>query len=204
MVKSFILQWPYFVVGAVLALGICDRAVGNNIIVAVNRRPSVDIRYTCNDTDDHAHCHNWCPDNTTYLVAGKQCVNNSDLFNGKLLKDMYGVIIIYRFLECSFAITPTGEPHQLSLIIKTVNGTSRLQTINGSSALNATVITRSTGGQVDQSIYHISSLEVYRGRKQAIEISYDGFSLSDSGTIEVYNIIYNCSIIIAIDYCMPL
>ena len=32
---------------------------------------------------------------------------------------------------------------------------------------------------------HISSLEVYRGREQAIEISLDGFSLTENGTIKV-------------------
>ena len=34
----------------------------------------------------------------------------------------------------------------------------------------------------------ISSLEVYRGREQAIEISHEGFSLSDKGTFEVKNL----------------
>ena len=32
---------------------------------------------------------------------------------------------------------------------------------------------------------HIDSLEVYRGREQAIEISHDGFSLTENGTVEV-------------------
>ena len=34
----------------------------------------------------------------------------------------------------------------------------------------------------------VSSLEVYRGREEAIEISHEGFSLSDKGTIEVKNL----------------
>ena len=42
-----------------------------------------------------------------------------------------------------------------------------------------------TGKVVNGSFCHIASLEVYRGREQAINISYDGFSLSDNGTIEV-------------------
>ena len=41
----------------------------------------------------------------------------------------------------------------------------------------------------DKSFCNISSLEVYRRREQAIEISHQGFSLSENGTIEVY--IYN-------------
>ena len=34
---------------------------------------------------------------------------------------------------------------------------------------------------------HIASLEVYRGRDQAITISHDGLSLSDNGTLEASN-----------------
>ena len=96
--------------------------------------------------------------------------------------------MIYKFLECSFAIAPTGKPCLLRLTIKTVNGTSRLQTINGTSALNATVVVRGTQQQVNSSLCHISSLAVYRGRDQVTEISYHGFNLSDSGTIEVQSL----------------
>ena len=38
---------------------------------------------------------------------------------------------------------------------------------------------------VNSSFCQISSLEVYRGREQAIEISHEGFSLNGSGSIEV-------------------
>ena len=44
---------------------------------------------------------------------------------------------------------------------------------------------RETDQPVNSSVCHISSLEVYRGREQAIEISHQGFSLSSNGTIEV-------------------
>ena len=39
---------------------------------------------------------------------------------------------------------------------------------------------------VNSSLCHISSLEVYRGRQQAIGISNNGFSLSENGSIEVH------------------
>ena len=53
-----------------------------------------------------------------------------------------------------------------------------------------------TGKLVNSSFCHITSLEVYRGRKQAINISYDGFFLTDSGTIEVrHSNVRNLSII---------
>ena len=52
--------------------------------------------------------------------------------------------------------------------------------------VNAVVAFRNTSEQVNSSTCHISTLEVYRGREQAIEISHEGFSLSDNGSIEVY------------------
>ena len=42
-----------------------------------------------------------------------------------------------------------------------------------------------TDQKVNGSFCHIASLEVYRGREQAIEISHHGFTLNDSGAIEV-------------------
>ena len=42
---------------------------------------------------------------------------------------------------------------------------------------------------VSSSFCHISSLEVYRGREQAIEISHEGFSLNENGNTEVKNAI---------------
>ena len=38
---------------------------------------------------------------------------------------------------------------------------------------------------VNSSFCNISSLEVYRGREQAFEISHQGFTLSFNGSIEV-------------------
>ena len=95
------------------------------------------------------------------------------------------LIFIYRFIECSFAIIPTGEPNPLRLTIIIVNETSRLDTISNNGSANAIVILRSTGEQVNHSVCKISSLKVYRGKDQAFEISHEGFSLGDSGTIEV-------------------
>ena len=42
-----------------------------------------------------------------------------------------------------------------------------------------------TNQMVKSSVCNISSLEVYRGRQQAIEISHQGFSLGDNGSIQV-------------------
>ena len=67
-----------------------------------------------------------------------------------------------------------------------MNG-SRLQTVSGTKMQNATVVVISTKEQVNSSVCHISSLEVYRGEGQTTKISHQGFSLGSSGTIEVNN-----------------
>ena len=51
----------------------------------------------------------------------------------------------------------------------------------------STFVFNETKQLVNSSFCHISSLEVYRGRDQAIEISHEGFSLSGNGSIEVDN-----------------
>ena len=43
--------------------------------------------------------------------------------------------------------------------------------------------------QLNSSTCQISSLEVYRGRQQAIEISHQGFSLSNNGNIQVQQLL---------------
>ena len=91
--------------------------------------------------------------------------------------------------ECPYAITPSGEPHELRLTVSTINGNSRIQTVNSTDkATNAIVInTKSKEKQINSSVCSISSLEVYRGREKAFEINHTGFLLDNSGTIEVIN-----------------
>ena len=55
-------------------------------------------------------------------------------------------------------------------------------------AVVVTVDVNDTHQSVNGSFCCIVSLEVYRGRGQITEISHDGFSLSDRGTIEVSQI----------------
>ena len=78
-----------------------------------------------------------------------------------------------------------GNP-QLHLNIR-MEGTSTtaLTTNMNNEIVNATIAFRSLALQVNSSICHISSLEVYRGREQAIEIRYEGFILNENGTIKV-------------------
>ena len=88
------------------------------------------------------------------------------------------------FTECPFAITPSGDPHELRLTIYTVTGDS-IQTIGKESVANAIIVTKSTNEPLNTSVCDISSLEVYRGREQAIAINHTGFVLGNSGTFEV-------------------
>jgi hypothetical protein len=92
------------------------------------------------------------------------------------------------FTECPFAITPTGEPHELRLTVNTVEENSRLQTISGNNqAADAAIITKSTNESLNNSVCGISSLEVYRGREKAIEVNHTGFVLGNFDTFEVNN-----------------
>ena len=51
---------------------------------------------------------------------------------------------------------------------------------------------RDTEQPINKSVCAIDSLEVYRGREQAIKISHDGFTLSNSGAFEVsHQILFN-------------
>ena len=64
--------------------------------------------------------------------------------------------------------------------------TTIAQTIDMNNQIADAVVTfRNREEQVNGSICNISSLEVYRGREQAIEINYRGFSLTENGTIKV-------------------
>ena len=55
----------------------------------------------------------------------------------------------------------------------------------GTAVANAIIVTKSTNESLNNSVCDISSLEVYRGREQAIEINHTGFILGNSGTFEV-------------------
>ena len=83
---------------------------------------------------------------------------------------------------CSEAIVPTSSLHFTTIAVfdPTLAITYLLTTlfkINGTDRL------------VNSSHCHISSLEVYRGRDRVIEISHQGFSLRDNGSIEVCRLI---------------
>ena len=89
--------------------------------------------------------------------------------------------------ECPFAIAPTSEFNisKLSLNFTMSSTSGQTTTSNGDDTIVALVVHKTTQMLVNNSLCNISSLEVYRGRQQSYEISKDGFSLSENGTIEV-------------------
>ena len=65
---------------------------------------------------------------------------------------------------------------------------NELRTTDASNTTFTTAVITTTDPmqqQVNSLVCHIASLEVYRGRRQITEISHDGFSLSETGTVEV-------------------
>ena len=73
-----------------------------------------------------------------------------------------------------------------------MEGTVTAQTLTMKNIVtDAVVALRGTAEhtQLNTSTYQISSLEVYRGREQAIEINHQGFSLSDNGTVQVHQLL---------------
>ena len=94
-------------------------------------------------------------------------------------------IIVSNLIGCRVAIVPMNSTFfiptaaidsQYSAIITVNDGSKKHVLIFGFNGTNQSV---------NSSFCNISSLEVYRGRKQAIKISHQGFSLGDNGSVQV-------------------
>ena len=97
------------------------------------------------------------------------------------------------YTGCSFIITPTRQSSFLIPIVVDITDMQYSKIVNAINSTDFNLYAVSFGFNitkqpVNSSFCQISSLEVYRGREQAIEISYQGFSLSGSGSIEVSKI----------------
>ena len=151
------------------------------IVEKVSRRLTTDI-YFINGTDTN------CDDKNTYLISEDQCVKDQELFESIMMSDLIELLIYnyYPHSGCSeTTIVPTSYLHPTTIAV-----------FNSSSASTYLLISRvgndemfkinETDQLVNSPLCHISSLEVYRGRDQAIEISHQGFSLSENGSIKVY------------------
>ena len=94
--------------------------------------------------------------------------------------------------DCNLIITATKEPStpRLALIINYQNDTEMITAATpfnseASNLTDAVVYHRPTDQPVNNVFCHITSLEVYRGRNEAIKISHNGFHLNQRGAIEV-------------------
>ena len=90
------------------------------------------------------------------------------------------------YIDCGFAFVPSGEPSNLSIALVLIGSNLRIADPDASHT-DATIVSIINGTHqlVNGSVCQISSLEVYRGRSQITEISYDGLSLSGNGTVKV-------------------
>ena len=87
-------------------------------------------------------------------------------------------------VECSFVLTPSEDSSLTRLGLLIVDESLVAMTYTANNTLTMAQVVAATQ-KVRPSNCNITSLEVYRGRKQAIGISYRGFHLNDSGVIMV-------------------
>ena len=101
-----------------------------------------------------------------------------------MISDLIELLIYYySHSGCSEAIVPTSSLHLTTIaVFDSSSAITYLLTRMGNDEMFKI---NETDQLVNSSLCHISSLEVYRGRDQAIEISHQGFSLSDNGSIKV-------------------
>ena len=164
-------------------LGLCTSVQPEaNFTLWVNRRSITDL-YSLNSNSTVTVDN--CGTKRNYLVNEKQCASDEELFSGMcanpMISDVCNHYIKY-IIGCDVAVVP-------------INSTSLLPTAAAIDSQHSAIISfkkhviifgfSGTNQTVNSSFCSISSLEVYRGRQQAIEISHQGFSLGDSGSIEV-------------------
>ena len=156
-----------------------------NVTVWVTRRFTYDV-YFLNSYVEHARCDSGTR-GSAYLINERQCVSDEELFSGmELLIQIDVHVSIYHCTECSSAITPTGASTFLIPMATIYSQHSAINTFtNDFDEYVALFDFNETNQRVNSSFCNISSLEVYRGRKRAIEINHQGFSLNDSGSVEV-------------------
>ena len=88
---------------------------------------------------------------------------------------------------CSDAIVPTSSQYLTTVaVFDSISAITYLTTGAENGDTYKMFKINETDQLVNSSLCQISSLEVYRGRDRAIEISHQGFSLSENGSIKVY------------------
>ena len=87
---------------------------------------------------------------------------------------------------CSSAVISAEPSVNLTVIVDLDSkAMSNITSLKEASGITTKFKFNITDQPVNSSFCQITSLEVYRGKKQAIQISNDGFSLSINGTVDV-------------------
>ena len=93
--------------------------------------------------------------------------------------------MIHTDTECSSAIIPTDSTELVAIADSSMSSSITALVVKADDKGGILFHFNETDQAINSSVCRIASLEVYRGRKQAIEINYEGFSLSDYGAIKV-------------------
>ena len=92
----------------------------------------------------------------------------------------------YPHSGCSDAIVPTSSLHLTTIAVFDPTSTIIYLSTGAENGDTYEMFKiNETDQLVNSSLCQISSLEVYRGRDRAIEISHQGFSLGENGSIKV-------------------
>ena len=95
-------------------------------------------------------------------------------------------IILNIIIECMVAVVPINSASLIPTAAAIDSQHSAIITIDDSFKKHVLILGfNGTNQSVNGSFCNISSLEVYRGREQAIEISHRGFFIGDNGSIKV-------------------
>ena len=89
---------------------------------------------------------------------------------------------------CSHAVVPIGKATLMAIALLDSNASIVTHLRTDSLDQISRFYFNETKQILNNSFCQVASLEVYRGKEQAIEISHDGFSLNDDGNIEVNSI----------------
>ena len=87
--------------------------------------------------------------------------------------------------ECNSAIIPSNSTERIAIAAPSMPSSITALIVEADDKGGTRFHFYETDEAINSSVCQIASLEVYRGRKQAISINYRGFSMSDSGAIEV-------------------
>ena len=155
----------------------------SGIVERISRRQTNDIYLFINSSSNPMVC---VSNENTYLISEDQCVKDQELYRGKLICVIWLSHIFNHHSGCSHLLVPIQYTNLTTIAVfdsSTPNITYLLTKVtNGSEMFKF----NETNYLVNSSFCYISSLEVYRGREQVIEISHQGFSLNSNGNIEVH------------------